>query len=68
MAQTVLIAVVDAVAYAWMVVLATTGLKLRWQMLPRSGGLHGMGWSGSGAWSASPTWTMAGVVAEAESR
>ena len=48
MSRTALNAIVDAVAYAGLVVLATTGLMLRWQMPPGSGGLHGMG-SGSGA-------------------
>ena len=48
MSRTALNAIVDAVAYAGIVVLATTGLMLRWQMPPGSGGLHGMG-SGSGA-------------------
>jgi hypothetical protein len=48
MSRTALNAIVDAVAYAGLIVLATTGLMLRWQMPPGSGGLHGMG-SGSGA-------------------
>jgi hypothetical protein len=48
MSRTALNAIVDAVAYAGLVALATTGLMLRWQMPPGSGGLHGMG-SGSGA-------------------
>ena len=50
MSRTALNAIVDAVAYAGLVVLATTGLLLRWQMPPGSGGLHGMG-SGAGAGS-----------------
>ena len=50
MSRTALNAIVDAVAYAGMVVLATTGLMLRWQMPPGSGGLHGMG-SGVGTGS-----------------
>jgi hypothetical protein len=50
MSRTTLNAIVDAVAYAGLVVLATTGLMLRWQMPPGSGGLHGMG-SGAGAGS-----------------
>ena len=50
MSRTALNAIVDAVAYAGLVVLATTGLMLRWQMPPGSGGLHGMG-SGAGAGS-----------------
>jgi hypothetical protein len=48
MSRTALNAIVDAVAYAGLVALATTGLMLRWQMPPGSGGLHGMG-AGSGA-------------------
>ncbi len=48
MSRTELNAIVDAIAYAGLVVLATTGLMLRWQMPPGSGGLHGMG-PGSGA-------------------
>ena len=48
MTRTALNALVDAIAYAGLVVLATTGLMLRWQMPPGSGGLHGMG-PGSGA-------------------
>lgn len=48
MSRTTLNAIVDAVAYAGIVVLATTGLMLHWQMPPGSGGLHGMG-AGSGA-------------------
>jgi hypothetical protein len=52
MSRTALNALVDAVAYAGIVVLATTGLMLRWQMPPGSGGLHGMGFgSGAGAGS-----------------
>jgi hypothetical protein len=52
MSRTALNAIVDAVAYAGIVVLATTGLMLRWQMPPGSGGLHGMGFgSGEGAGS-----------------
>ena len=43
MTRTALNALVDAIAYAGLVVLATTGLMLRWQMPPGSGGLHGMG-------------------------
>jgi Domain of unknown function (DUF4405) len=50
MTRTTLNAIVDAVAYAGIVVLATTGLMLRYQMPPGSGGLHGMG-SGAGAGS-----------------
>jgi Domain of unknown function (DUF4405) len=50
MSRTTLNAIIDAVAYAGLVVLATTGLMLRWQMPPGSGGLHGMG-SGAGAGS-----------------
>lgn len=50
MTRTTLNAIIDAVAYAGLVVLATTGLMLRWQMPPGSGGLHGMG-SGAGAGS-----------------
>lgn len=50
MSRTALNAIVDAVAYAGLVVLATTGLMLRWQMPPGSGGLHGMG-AGAGAGS-----------------
>lgn len=48
MSRTALNAIVDAVAYAGLVLLASTGLMLRWQMPPGSGGLHGMG-SGAGA-------------------
>jgi hypothetical protein len=48
MSRTALNAIVDLVAYVGLVALATTGLMLRWQMPPGSGGLHGMG-SGSGA-------------------
>lgn len=48
MSRTAVNAIVDAIAYAGLVALATTGLMLRWQMPPGSGGLHGMG-SGSGA-------------------
>lgn len=52
MSRTALNAIVDAVAYAGIVVLATTGLMLRWQMPPGSGELHGMGFgSGAGAGS-----------------
>ncbi len=54
MNRTTLNAVVDAVAYAGIIVLATTGLMLRYQMPPGSGGLHGMG-SGAGAGSRSVT-------------
>jgi hypothetical protein len=54
MSRTALNAIVDAVAYAGIVVLAATGLMLRWQMPPGSGGLHGMG-SGAGAGSRSVT-------------
>ena len=43
MSRTALNAIVDAVACAGIVVLATTGLMLRWQMPPGSGVLHGMG-------------------------
>lgn len=50
MNRTALNAIVDAVAYAGIIVLATTGLMLRYQMPPGSGGLHGMG-SGAGAGS-----------------
>jgi hypothetical protein len=50
MNRTTLNAIVDAVAYAGIIVLATTGLMLRYQMPPGSGGLHGMG-SGAGAGS-----------------
>jgi len=50
MSRTALNAIVDAVAYAGLVALATTGLMLRFQMPPGSGGLHGMG-SGAGAGS-----------------
>jgi hypothetical protein len=48
MSRTALNAIVDAIAYAGLVALAATGLMLRWQMPPGSGGLHGMG-AGSGA-------------------
>lgn len=48
MSRTALNAIVDAIAYTGLVVLATTGLMLRWQMPPGSGGLHGMG-AGAGA-------------------
>jgi hypothetical protein len=57
MSRTALNAIVDAVAYAGIVVLATTGLMLRWQMPPGSGGLHGMG-PGSGAGAGSRTVTV----------
>ncbi|MBL9162324.1 MAG: DUF4405 domain-containing protein [Planctomycetaceae bacterium] len=50
MSRTALNAIIDAVAYAGLVVLAATGLMLRWQMPPGSGGLHGIG-SGAGAGS-----------------
>lgn len=50
MSRTDLNAIIDAIAYAGLVLLATTGLMLRWQMPPGSGGLHGMG-SGAGAGS-----------------
>ena len=52
MSRTALNAIVDAVAYAGLVVLATTGLMLRWQMPPGSGGLHGMGSGSAGAGTA----------------
>ncbi|HMO84491.1 MAG TPA: DUF4405 domain-containing protein [Lacipirellulaceae bacterium] len=48
MNRTALNAAVDALAYAGFVALAATGLMLRYQMPPGSGGLHGMG-AGSGA-------------------
>ena len=48
MSRTTLNASIDAVAYAGLVALATTGLMLRYQCPPGSGGLHGMG-SGEGA-------------------
>ena len=54
MNRTALNAIVDAVAYAGIIALATTGLMLRYQMPPGSGGLHGMG-SGAGAGSRSVT-------------
>ena len=50
MSRTTLNAVIDAGAYVGLVALATTGLMLRYQMPPGSGGLHGMG-SGEGAGS-----------------
>jgi hypothetical protein len=43
MSRTGFNALVDAVAYAGFTVLATTGIMLRYQMPPGSGGLHGMG-------------------------
>ena len=42
MSRTTLNAVIDAAAYVGLVALATTGLMLRYQMPPGSGGLHGM--------------------------
>lgn len=46
MSRTTLNASIDAVAYAGLVALATTGLMLRYQCPPGSGGLHGMGSGG----------------------
>lgn len=48
MSRTAVNALVDALAYAGFVLLGTTGLMLRYQMPPGSGGLHGSG-SGAGA-------------------
>ena len=48
MNRTTLNATIDAAAYAGIVLLATTGLLLRIQLPPGSGGLHGMG-SGAAA-------------------
>jgi hypothetical protein len=42
MSRTAMNAIVDAVAYSGLFVLATTGLMRRWQVPPGSGGLHGM--------------------------
>ena len=50
MSRTALNVIVDAVAYAGLVVLATTGLMLRWQMPPGSGGLHVMGSGSARGW------------------